>query len=67
MGERQPDVQRHQSGLGASSEQNECKHESGGGRRMLAGAHRHEVVGALGAGEQPEGEQQGERAEARHD
>ena len=68
MGERQPDVQRHEAGLRAGAEQRQAPApapaSAGDGVR---GAHGGEGVAAVGPGEQAEGEQQRERAEARHD
>ena len=68
MRERQPDMQRHEPGLGAGAEQRENEDKRAGkpGRGMGC-ADRVERVAAIGPGEQAEGEQQRERAEARHD
>ena len=68
MGERQPDMQRHEAGLRAGAEQHQTEHERGE-RRRRDGCSRIAVEGvaAVGPGEQAEGEQQRERAEARHD
>ena len=65
VGERQPDMQRHQARLRAGAEEDQDQDQSGerGGRA----AHLGERVSAAAAGEQSEGEQQAERAEARHD
>ena len=67
MGERQPDVQRHQASLGAGAEQHQGQDQGSDLRRMGERADRGEAIAALDPGEQAEGEQQGEGAEARHD
>ena len=67
MRERKPDVQRHQPGLGAGAEQGQAEHQRSDRRRSVQHAHVREGVAAAGAGQQTEGQQQGERAEARHD
>ena len=64
MGERQPHVQRHQPGLGAGAQ--EGKDQDDGRKSAAAGAHVCERVAARAAGQQAEGQQQRERAEARH-
>ena len=67
MRERQPDVQRHQAGLGAGADQ---RQDENGRRRCLGrvrGADVGKGVAAIGTRQQPEREQQRERAEARHD
>ena len=67
MRERQPDVQRHDAGLRAGADQSEDQHQRAERGGWMRGAHLRERVKAVGAGEQAEGEQQSERAEARHD
>jgi hypothetical protein len=67
MGKRQPHMNQHKARLRSRAEQ--CKHQDEGGRgsAVMGGAHRREGVAALGSGEEPEGKQEGQRAEARHD
>jgi hypothetical protein len=67
MRERQPDVQRHQAGLGAGAD--ERKDQNGGRerRRGMAVADVAEGISAVRSRQQSEGEQQRERPEARHD
>ena len=65
VGQRQPHVQRHQSGLGPGADQHEDQDDAGEGRR--GGPDLGEGIAATTAGEQAEGQQQRERAEARHD
>ena len=67
MRQRQPDMQRHQTGFGAGADQG--KHENGGcgSRRKLPGADVGEGITAVGTCEQSEHEQQREGAETRHD
>ena len=67
MGERQPDMQRHETRLRAGADQGEDEDERGKSGGGVALADRVEGVSALRPGEQAEGEQQRERAEARHD
>ena len=67
MRERQPDMQRHEAGLGAGADERKNKHECGERRGGVRGANLGEAVAAVRPGKQPEGEQQRERAEARHD
>ena len=66
MGEGQPDMKRDETGLRSGAEQNEAEHQSQNGGCMLGVADRVEAVGAGGPGKQPEGQQQGQGAEARH-
>jgi hypothetical protein len=65
--ERQPDMQRDEAGLRART--GERQHENQGGRERLrvVRADRLERVVALGPCKHAEGEQQGQRAEGRHD
>jgi hypothetical protein len=60
---RQPDVQRHQAGLGAEAGQRQ--QEGGGGpeRRQFLLAHRGETVVAAAAGHDAEGKQDRDRAD----
>ena len=66
MRERQPDMQRHQAGLRAGADQREDQHQRGEPGGRMRRADGVEGVVAVRAGEQAEGEQQRERAEARH-
>ena len=67
MRERQPDVQRHEPGLGAGTEQGEREHRrgdvagDGGALRIASNAYP-----PSGPAKQAKGEQQRQRAEARH-
>ena len=67
MSERQPNVKRHDPRFRAGAEQNQrqdhCRHP----RRMIRGTDCAEAVGAVEPREQPESQQQSQRAEARHD
>ena len=67
MGERQPDVERIQAGLGARARQRQREDDAGQRRRRDVSAHRRERIAARRTGQQREGEQQRQRAEARHD
>ncbi len=67
VGERQPDVQRHETGLGTGADQRE--HQDHGGylcrrRRLANGLER---IASRRPGEQAEAEHQRERSQARHD
>ncbi len=66
MRERQPAVQRHQARFRAGAEQRQDQHHrrQPGGRMRVADGVEHIV--AIGAGQETEGEQQRQRAEARH-
>ena len=66
MRERQPDMQRHDAGLRAGADQRQDQGQRAERRRGMRGAHLREGIKAVGPGEQAEGEQQSERAEARH-
>ena len=66
MRERQPGMQRHHAGLRAGADERKHQHQRGQRRGWVRRAHRIEGVVAVGAGEQAEGEQQRQRAEARH-
>ena len=66
MGQRQPDVQRHEAGLGAGAEHDQGQHDAARHGRRVARADRGEIVAALGPGQHAEGEQQRQRAEAGH-
>ena len=66
MRERQPDMQRHQAGLGAGADQRQDQDQCGERCRGMRGAHRVETVAAVGTGEQAECQEQRERAETRH-
>ena len=59
-------MQRHDAGLGAGSDQREDERQRAERRRRMRGAHLRESVEAVRAGQEAEGEQQRERAEARH-
>ena len=67
MGERKPRMQRHDAGLRSGADQRENQHQRAERGRRMDGAHLREGIKAVGAGEQAEGEQQSERAKARHD
>ena len=67
MGERQPDVQRHEAGLGAGAEQRQGQDQGREARRQAGAPDRLEGIAAARSGEQAESEQKRERAEARHD
>ena len=67
MGERQPDVKRHQAGFGTGADQNEDQCQRRQPRRRMRGADLGEGVEAVGTRQQTERQQQSERAEARHD
>ena len=66
VGERQPGMQRHEAGLRAGADQHEDQHQ----RRQPGGWHARRGWrrrrSCRRAGEQAEGEQQSQRAEARH-
>ena len=64
--QRQPDVQRHETGFGTRSEQREPEDEAGEPNGLLRAAHLGECVAAGRPCKQSEGQQQSERAEARH-
>ena len=66
MGERQPDMQRHQAGLGAGAEQHQNQHQCRRIGRMLRGANGCKSVVSRRSRQQAEREQQRERAEACH-
>jgi hypothetical protein len=67
MRERQPDMQRHETGFGSGADQG--KHENGcrRSRRKLPRADVGKGITARGTCEQSEHEQQREGAETRHD
>ena len=67
VGQRQPDMQRHDAGLGTGADERQHQNQSAGERRQRRRAHGGEGVAAGGAGEQAEGEQQCQRAGAGHD
>ena len=67
MGERQPDMQRHKPCLGARAEQRKTQRQSGDRGGWMRGPDISEGIAAVRTREQTEGEQQRERAEARHD
>ena len=67
MGERQPDMQRHDAGLRSGAEQDERQHQRAKPRRKLLGANRGEGISAVRAGKDAEGEKQRQRPGARHD
>ena len=60
-------MQRHEAGLRAGADQHQQQNQRGGERLGMVRADRGEGVVAVGAGEHAEGEQQRQRAEARHD
>lgn len=66
MRERQPDMQRREARLGSRADQGEAEHDAGGERRQAVRPHGLEGVVAVRPGEQAEGEQQRQRAKARH-
>ena len=67
MSERQPAVQRHHARLRAGAEQHEDKHRRRRRRGWMGSADGIKYVVAVSAGQQAEGKQQRQRAEARHD
>ena len=67
MRERQPDMQRHEAGLGAGADQRQDQGKRAEHRGRVRRAHLREGVEPVGPREQAEGEQQSQRAEARHD
>ena len=67
MGERQPSMERHETRLRAGADQNENENERRERCRGMALADRVEGVLPFRTRQQAEGEQQSERAEARHD
>ena len=66
MGERQPDMQRHQAGLGTGAEQHQDQHQRRRVWGVLRGANGCKSVVSRRPCQQAEGEQQRERAEACH-
>ena len=66
MGERQPDMQRHQARLGTGAEQHQDQHQRRRIGRVLRGADGCKSVVSRRPRQQAEGEQQRERAEACH-
>ena len=66
MGERQPDVQRHQSCFRSGAGENKQKHQAGREGVGTARADCFEGVAAVRAREQAKGQQQSERAAGRH-
>jgi hypothetical protein len=54
MGERQPDMQRYQTGLGAGADQRQHQHHGGDRLRRWGPPHRLELVAAGSTGEQAE-------------
>ena len=67
MCRRQPDVQGHQARLGAGAEHRQQEHQGLRVVRRAAGANARKVVGAAWARQQAEAQQEGRRAQARHD
>ena len=67
VGERQPGMQRHETRLRAGADQHKNENERDERWRVLALADRIEGESPVRPGEQAEGEQKRERAEARHD
>ena len=67
VGERQPGMQRHEASLRAGADQHKNENERDKRWRVLAVADRVEGESSVWPGEQSEGEQKRERAEARHD
>jgi len=66
VGKGQPHMQRHEPRLGARADQHQHQHHRRDSRRGRRLTDRLELVSARRTGEQAEGEEQGERAEARH-
>ena len=54
MGERQPDMKRHEAGFGAGADQSEDQRQRAERRRRMRGAHLREGVEAVGSGKQAE-------------
>ncbi len=66
MGERQPDVQGREPGLGAGADQRRDESQDCEARGRRGGADRREGVMPVRAGEKREGDEQRERAETGH-
>ena len=66
VSEWQPGMQRHEPSLGSGADERERKHDCGDGWRRPGGPNLGEGVMAFRAGHEAEGEEQHERAEARH-
>jgi hypothetical protein len=66
MGEREPDVQRHEAGLRSGAEQHQDQHEGCRIGRVCGGADGGKAVIACRSREQAERQQQRQRAEAGH-
>ena len=67
MRERQPDVQGHEPGLRSGAEEGKYQHEGGGQRCEAVYADCGKGVAPVGPRKQSEGEQERQRAEARHE
>ena len=66
MGQRQPDMERHQAGLGARAKQHQHQHQGRRGAGMRRGADGVKAVVAGGTGEEAKRQQQRQRAKTGH-